>query len=61
MVSSVKSSPSTETLSRTELQISGIWRVVVLNDPVNLMSYVMMVFKKIFGFNETLEIGRAHV
>ena len=53
IVSSVKSSPSTDTLSRTELQLSGVWRVVVLNDPVNLMSYVMMVFKKIFGFSET--------
>jgi ATP-dependent Clp protease adaptor protein ClpS len=29
------------------------WRVVVLNDPVNLMSYVVMVFKKVLGFDET--------
>jgi ATP-dependent Clp protease adaptor protein ClpS len=50
---STKSSPSTETLSRTELELGGVWRVVVLNDPVNLMSYVVMVFKKIFGFSET--------
>lgn len=28
------------------------WRVVVLNDPVNLMSYVVMVFRKIFGYDE---------
>jgi len=28
------------------------WRVVVLNDPVNLMSYVVLVFKKVFGFDE---------
>ncbi|HYC72406.1 MAG TPA: ATP-dependent Clp protease adaptor ClpS [Opitutaceae bacterium] len=28
------------------------WRVVVLNDPVNLMSYVVMVFKKVFSFDE---------
>ena len=27
--------------------------MVVLNDPVNLMSYVVMVFKKVFGFDET--------
>ena len=26
--------------------------MVVLNDPVNLMSYVVMVFKKVFGFEE---------
>ena len=30
-----------------------VWRVVVLNDPVNLMSYVVMVFKKVFGFDES--------
>jgi ATP-dependent Clp protease adaptor protein ClpS len=29
-----------------------LWRVVVLNDPVNLMSYVVMVFKKVFSFDE---------
>ncbi len=48
-----KTSPASETLAHTELELSGRWRVVVLNDPVNLMSYVMLVFKKIFGFNET--------
>jgi len=36
----------------TELALQGQWRVVVLNDPVNLMSYVVLVFKKVFGFNE---------
>ncbi len=54
-----KSSPSTETLSRTELELSGVWRVVVLNDPVNLMSYVVMIFKKVFGFSET--VARRHM
>lgn len=39
--------------SATELALEGVWRVVVLNDPVNLMSYVVMVFKKVLGFNET--------
>ena len=54
-----KDSSSTETISHTELKLSGVWRVVVLNDPVNLMSYVMMVFKKIFGFSET--VARRHM
>ena len=36
----------------TALALEGVWRVVVLNDPVNLMSYVVLVFKKIFGFDE---------
>ncbi|MFZ9745981.1 MAG: ATP-dependent Clp protease adaptor ClpS [Opitutaceae bacterium] len=29
------------------------WRVVVLNDPVNLMSYVVLVFRRVLGFDET--------
>ena len=33
--------------------MAEVWRVVVLNDPVNLMSYVVMVFKKVLGFDET--------
>ncbi len=31
----------------------GPWKVVVLNDPVNLMSYVVLVFRKVFGYNES--------
>jgi ATP-dependent Clp protease adaptor protein ClpS len=38
--------------AETELAFSGHWRVVVLNDPVNLMSYVVLVFRKVFGFDE---------
>ncbi len=26
------------------------WNVIVHNDPVNLMSYVTMVFQKVFGY-----------
>ena len=49
-----KSDPrtSTEPQSATALAMEGAWRVVVLNDPVNLMSYVVLVFKKVFGFDE---------
>jgi ATP-dependent Clp protease adaptor protein ClpS len=35
------------------------WRVVVLNDPVNLMSYVVMVFKRVFNFEEA--VARKHM
>jgi ATP-dependent Clp protease adaptor protein ClpS len=35
-----------------QLQLASAWRVVVLNDPVNLMSYVVMIFRKVFGFDE---------
>jgi ATP-dependent Clp protease adaptor protein ClpS len=50
-----KSDPrtSTDPQSATALALEGIWRVVVLNDPVNLMSYVVLVFKKVFGFDES--------
>ncbi len=36
----------------TQEQLADQWLVVVLDDPVNLMSYVVMVFKKVFGFDE---------
>ncbi len=29
------------------------WNVVVWNDPVNLMTYVVWVFRKLFGYDET--------
>jgi ATP-dependent Clp protease adaptor protein ClpS len=47
-----RSQTRTEARSSAELQLEAAWRVVVLNDPVNLMSYVVMVFKKVLGFDE---------
>jgi ATP-dependent Clp protease adaptor protein ClpS len=38
--------------TETAIALEGMWRVVVLNDPVNLMSYVVLVFRRIFGFDE---------
>lgn len=32
------------------------WIVIVWNDPINLMSYVTYVFRKLFGYSE----ARAH-
>jgi ATP-dependent Clp protease adaptor protein ClpS len=29
------------------------WQVIVWNDPVNTMSYVVYVLRKLFGYNET--------
>ena len=37
--------------SKTEADLP--WNVVVHNDPVNLMSYVTMVFQRIFGYSRT--------
>lgn len=44
---------SPSTIPSTETRLGDAWRVVVLNDPVNLMSYVVMVFRRVFGFDET--------
>jgi ATP-dependent Clp protease adaptor protein ClpS len=35
------------------------WQVVVHNDPINLMTYVTMVFQKVFGF--TRERAEKHM
>lgn len=48
-----KTRHSPRTASATQTQLADAWHVVVLNDPVNLMSYVVMVFKKVFGHSET--------
>jgi ATP-dependent Clp protease adaptor protein ClpS len=36
--------------TRTKEALDLPWQVVVHNDPVNLMSYVTMVFQKVFGY-----------
>ena len=51
-VSEIYSSSLPKHSVQNELQLDGVWRVVVLNDPVNLMSYVVLVFKKVIGFDE---------
>lgn len=35
----------------TEDRLAPPWKVVVHNDPVNLMSYVTRVFQKVFGYS----------
>lgn len=41
-----------ETDLEEDIQPEGPWDVIVWDDPVNLMSYVVYVFRKIFGFTE---------
>jgi ATP-dependent Clp protease adaptor protein ClpS len=36
--------------TKTKEALDLPWQVVVHNDPVNLMSYVTMVFQKVFGY-----------
>lgn len=50
-VSSAIASPEIEQETREQDAVDVPWQVVVHNDPVNLMSYVTMVFQKVFGFN----------
>src|SRR2546422_11501255 len=34
-----------------ELELNLPWIVIVWNDPINLMSYVTLVFQKLFGYS----------
>jgi ATP-dependent Clp protease adaptor protein ClpS len=36
----------------SEVIPEGPWDVIVWDDPVNLMSYVVYVFRKVFGYPE---------
>lgn len=40
----------TETEKRTRTEKARPWNVIVLNDPITLMSYVTMVFMRLFGY-----------
>ena len=42
--------PTVERETRSEEDLDLPWQVVVHNDPVNLMSYVTMVFQRVFGY-----------
>src|SRR4029434_9924789 len=42
--------PTIEKETRAEEALDLPWQVVVHNDPVNLMSYVTMVFQRVFGY-----------
>jgi ATP-dependent Clp protease adaptor protein ClpS len=43
---------ATETQSSTQNKTAPPWTVIVYDDPINLMQYVTMVFKKVFGYSE---------
>lgn len=46
--------PEREDVSSTDTREDRdrLWNVVVWNDPVTLMSYVVFVLRKLFGFDE---------
>jgi len=43
--------PVDEPVDEEKLVADRIWVVIVWNDPVNLMSYVVYVFQKLFGYS----------
>jgi ATP-dependent Clp protease adaptor protein ClpS len=42
--------PTIEKETKSEDELDLPWQVVVHNDPVNLMTYVTMVFQRVFGY-----------
>lgn len=48
-----------EILTEEEDLLDSHWQVVVYNDPVNLMSYVTMVFRRVFAYDK--ERARRHM
>ena len=44
--------PGTIQIEETETQeaLDVPWNIIVLNDPINLMNYVTMVFMRVFGY-----------
>jgi len=51
MRAATQTSPKTHALQDLE----SMWHIVVWDDPVNLMTYVVYVFQKVFGYNGQLE------
>lgn len=55
----IKTIKTPRAVSAPQPRLAEVWRVVVLNDPVNRMSYVVMVLRRVFGFAE--ERARKHM
>ncbi len=51
-MSTTKSLPEIHEHTDTRTRLGRPWNVIVWDDPVNLMSYVVYVFQKLFGFSE---------
>ena len=49
-ISSALESPAITEETKTREALDLPWNVIVHNDPVNLMSYVTMVFQRVFGY-----------
>src|ERR1043166_8162884 len=51
-ISSALETPAITEETKTSTAIDLPWNVIVHNDPVNLMSYVTMVFQRVFGYSK---------
>ena len=61
-IKSAVETPEVGEQTKTKEALDLPWNVVVHNDPVNLMSYVTMVFQKVFGYpKEKAEIHMLEV
>jgi ATP-dependent Clp protease adaptor protein ClpS len=47
-----KPRPDAQPAQAPQVQRAETWQVVLLNDPVNRMSYVVMVLRRVFDFGE---------
>jgi len=50
----VSRSGETQTQTNPQVALDVPWNVVVWDDPVNLMNYVVYVLQKVFGYNRSL-------
>lgn len=61
-ITDAAASPTVTEETKTKDERDLPWQVVVHNDPVNLMSYVTMVFQRVFGYpKEKAEIHMLEV
>lgn len=61
-ISSAAETPAIIEATKSKDALDLPWQVVVHNDPVNLMTYVTMVFQKVFGYpKEKAEIHMLEV
>ena len=38
--------------TETSEELTPPWQVIILNDPVNLMSFVTLIIRRVFGYSE---------
>ena len=51
-MSSPTATPDLDADVSERIELDKVWRTIVWNDPVNLMSYVSYVFRSYFGYSE---------